>query len=161
MRYTINSKKSRIFRRFKGQYLPMFFYPLDLTQWRNILENNRNNALMHEFFDPQYVPIFIKHIPRRSKKGYYIFKVGSLYYSAHERLRNSTTIYLTCTTHKSRIKTVKCTFKVSLKILNVFDELHPYYYDPSNFLVKPSLRHEPHSCEGYESFSEVCQSLRL
>jgi hypothetical protein len=144
------------FNNFSSKNRILSIFPLD--NW-SILEKSR---IIQQFTtDPKHVPIFIKHIPRQRKKGYYIFKIGSLYYSAHERLRNSSTIYLTCTTHKSRINVLKCTFKVSLKVLNIFDQAHPHFYHPNNFLVKPSLRQELHSCEGYESLTEAVQSLRI
>ena len=100
------------------------------------------------------VPIYIEHIPSRranGRLGSYILKDGPLYYKTAVKSLNPTSINLAC--HKRLTR--KCTFRVNLKIVKIFNPDLVGFYDPSNFIVKSSKGLESHSCEGYRTIYEA------
>ena len=86
--------------------------------------------------------------------GAYIFEDGEQFYRIKAINFNSQTINLAC--YKRR-HTPCCSYKVTLKILNIFDRTAPGFFDPSNFLLIPSKKFQTHSCDGFSTRSEASQ----
>ena len=100
------------------------------------------------------ITIYIEHIPSRranGRYGAYILKAGTRYDTTVVRSLNRTSINLAC--HKRF--THNCKFRVTLKSVKIANWENVGFYDPSNFIIKPSQDLGSHSCEGYATSDQA------
>jgi len=115
---------------------------------------------------------FIRSVKNNSRPwtGVYILKQGSRYYRTQLAANKvqKTSISLTCQKRKSNPKYFKygtgCKFRVTFKLVNVFDPAIEGFFDQTNFVVKLENQSVPHNCGGYANIEDarvVKKAIRL
>jgi len=67
---------------------------------------------------------------------------------------------LVCLKRKSNPKFILkygkgCNFRITFKLVNVFDPEIEGFYDPTNFVVKTENQSVPHTCGGFENIADA------
>ena len=115
----------------------------------------------HDTNESNVPPIYIEFIPSfrsnsRPWTGTYILKQGSRYYRTLVNSCRKTSINLTCHKRNANPKYGKtCKFRVTLKIVNIFDPQIDGFHDRTNLTVKPSTASVAHSCGGYQNIHDA------
>ena len=116
-------------------------------------------------------PTFIEFIPSVKNKsrpwsGIYILQEGPRYYRTMLATNNlnKTTINLTCHKRNSNPKYYKygksCKFRITFKVVNIFDPEIEGFFDKNNFIVKSATQSVPHSCDGFENIQDAREAKK-
>ena len=77
---------------------------------------------------------------------------------------NKTTINLTCHKRNSNPKYYKygksCKFRITFKVVNIFDPEIEGFFDKNNFIVKSATQSVPHSCDGFENIQDAREAKK-
>ena len=120
----------------------------------------------------EFIPYFLNTPSEKNKSrpwsGIYILKERSRYYrtvvATNKLPVNKGSITLTCHKRNTNPKYYKsgksCNFRITFKVVNIFDPEKAGFFDKSNFVVKYENQSVPHTCDGYADIEDAREAKK-